>query len=588
MITTNKNVKGSPAATNRAETPLSFNLIIWWAGLLVFSMAYIFPVLSGPWPTFYKESTAVFGLVLLALSTPPKNFSLTSTLLFILAATAFIQYFTGILLYFDDAILVASYLVILGVSIEIGRTLKADASNNHEPVKSATAETKIISIWTMLCIAAVISAIIAIRQWAGLADSILEFQSDTGRPFANIGQPNLLSGLLVLGLTATLYLYQKKRVPAVAALLITIVLIVALALAQSRFAWVFMIFSTLYLSWQAHKKSIQLRIITPWLITAIFFLLVLVSPHLGEWLGRPVSNPFSHANSSGRLHIWKLILDAIPNRPWTGFGWNQAVFAQIESTFSTLEATRLNHSHNLILDLCVWLGPIIGLVAAISGAIILFKILAQSQSNADKCTWLGLFGLLIYSMVEFPYAFTFFMIPFGLLLGITINKPASIKNRAAPLFWFGITVVLGFGAVIVIQDYQLIEKDQFNETLRRAKVIGHPPVDMDKVIILEQLADERRGRSYPTDSPLTEKQLKTLTRVSKRRPTLANLARLALSYANANLESQSCQTLDLIKKIYRDENHQRSLEMILERSAVECPDNPKRKHPIQRLTPSAP
>ncbi len=535
-------------------------------------MAYIFPVLSGPWPTFYKESTAVFGLVLLVLSTPPKYFSLTSILLFILATTAFIQHFTGILLYFDDAILVASYLVILGVSIEIGRTLKADASNNHEPVKSATAETKIISIWTMLCIAAVISAIIAIRQWAGLAGSILEFQSDTGRPFANIGQPNLLSGLLALGLTATLYLYQKKRVPSVAALLITIVLIVALALAQSRFAWVFMIFSTLYLSWQAHKKSIQLRIITPWLITAIFFLLVLVSPHLGEWLGRPASNPLSHASSSGRLHIWKLILDAIPNKPWTGFGWNQTVFAQIESTFSTLEATRLNHSHNLILDLCVWLGPIIGLVAAISGAIILFKILTQSQSNADKCTWLGLFGLLIYSMVEFPYAFTFFMIPFGLLLGTTIKKSPTVNNRTAPLFWIGISIALALGTISAVKDYQLIEKDQLNEKLRRANLMGFPPEDMNQILLLEQLADDRRIRTFPTDQALSKEQLSTLEKVSQRRPTLSNLARLALAYSQENDRGNACETLLTIRKIYKNESYKEGRKMVETISGIECDD----------------
>lgn len=570
MITTNKNVKGSPAATNRAETPLSFNLIIWWSGLLVFSMAYIFPVLSGSWPTFYKESTAVFGLVLLALSTPPKNFSLTSTLLFILAATAFIQYFTGILLYFDDAILVASYLVILGVSIEIGRTLKADASNNHEPVKSATAETKIISIWTMLCITAVISAIIAIRQWAGLADSILEFQSDTGRPFANIGQPNLLSGLLALGLTATLYLYQKKRVPSVAALLITIVLIVALALAQSRFAWVFMIFSTLYLSWQIQKKSIQLRIITPWLITAVFFLLVVVSPYLGEWLGRPVSNPLSHASSSGRLHIWKLILDAIPNRPWTGFGWNQAVSAQVESTFSTLEATRLNHSHNLLLDLCVWLGPIIGLAAVISGAVVLFKILAQSQSNADKCTWLGLFGLLIYSMVEFPYAFTFFMIPFGLLLGTTIKKSSRGNHRTAPLFWIGISIALALGTLAAVKDYQLIEKDQLNETLRRANLTGFPPEDMNQILLLEQLADDRKIRSFPIDEALSEERLFTLEKVTQRRPTLSNLARLALAYSQEDNQENTCKTLLIIRKIYKTESYEEGRKMVENASGITC------------------
>lgn len=573
MITTDKGFKDYPIATNRTETPLSFNLIIWWSGLLVFSMAYIFPVLSGPWPTFYKESTAVFGLVLLALSTPPKYFSLTSILLFILATTAFIQYFTGILLYFDDAILVASYLVILGLSIEIGRTLKADAGNNHEPVKSATAETKITSIWTMLCITAVISAIIAIRQWAGLADSILEFQSDSGRPFANIGQPNLLSGLLALGLTATLYLYQKKRVPAVAALLITIVLILALALAQSRFAWVFMVFSTLYLSWQIQKKSIQLRIITPWLITAAFFLLVVVSPHLGEWLGRPVSNPLSHASSSGRLHIWKLILDAIPNRPWTGFGWNQAVFAQIESTFSTLEATRLNHSHNLILDLCVWLGPIIGLVAAISGAIILFKILAQSQSNADKCTWLGLFGLLIYSMVEFPYAFTFFMIPFGLLLGTTIKKSPRVNNRTAPLFWIGISMALALGTLAAVKDYQLIEKDQLNEKLRRANLVGFSPKDMNQILLLEQLADDRETRTFPTDQALGKEQLFTLEKVTQRRPTLSNLARLALAYAQTNNQEKTCGTLLIISKIYKKESYKEALGMVENISGIACTEH---------------
>lgn len=572
MITTNRDVKDSPAATNRTETPLSFNLIIWWAGLLVFSMAYLFPVLSGPWPTFYKESTAVFGLVLLAFSTPPKYFSLTSTLLFILAATAFIQYFTGILLYFDDAILVASYLVILGLSIEISRTLKADASNNHEPVKSAIAETKITSIWTMLCITAVISAIIAIRQWAGLADSTLEFQSASGRPFANIGQANLLSGLLALGLTATLNLYQQKRLPAVAALLITIVLILALALAQSRFAWVFMVFSTLYLSWQIRKKFIQLRMITPWAVTAVFFSLVVISPYISEWLDRSVLNPFSHAGSSGRLHIWKLILDAIPNRFWTGFGWNQTVTAQIESTFSTLEATRLNHSHNLILDLCVWLGPIIGLIAVISGTIILLRILAQSQSNADKCTWLGLLGLLIYSMVEFPYAFTFFIIPFGLLLGTTIKKSPTANNRTAPLFWIGISITLAFGTISAVKDYQLIEKDQLNEKLRRANLMGFPPEDMNQILLLEQLADDQRIRTFPTDQALSKEQLSTLEKVTQRRPTLSNLARLALAYSQGNDQEKTCKTLLKIRKIYKNESYKEGREMIENISGITCID----------------
>ena len=175
-------------------------------------------------------------------------------------------------------------------------------------------------------------------------------------------------------------------------------------------------------------------------------------------------------------------------------------------------------------------------------------------------------------MVEFPYAFTFFMIPFGLLLGTTIKESPRVNHQSAPLFWIGISIALALGTLAAVKDYQLIEKDQLNETLRRANLTGFPPEDMNQILLLEQLADDRRIRSFATDDALSEEQLFTLEKVAQRRPTLSNLARLALAYAQKNDQEKTCKTLLTIRKIYKNESYKEGHEMIERISGITCAD----------------
>ncbi len=175
-------------------------------------------------------------------------------------------------------------------------------------------------------------------------------------------------------------------------------------------------------------------------------------------------------------------------------------------------------------------------------------------------------------MVEFPYAFTFFMIPFGLLLGTTIKKSPTVNNRTAPLFWIGISIALALGTISAVKDYQLIEKDQLNEKLRRANLMGFPPEDMNQILLLEQLADDRRIRTFPTDQALSKEQLSTLEKVSQRRPTLSNLARLALAYSQENDRGNACETLLTIRKIYKNESYKEGRKMVETISGIECDD----------------
>src|SRR5437867_2317532 len=84
---------------------------------------------------------------------------------------------------------------------------------------------------------AVISAGLALCQWLRL-DLLGFLQSDLpdgvdARPFANLGQPNLLATLLMLGLLATAILYNVGRFGAPVALPLVALLGFSLAMTQS-------------------------------------------------------------------------------------------------------------------------------------------------------------------------------------------------------------------------------------------------------------------------------------------------------------------------------------------------------------------
>ena len=102
--------------------------------------------------------------------------------------------------------------------------------------------------------------------------------------------------------------------------------------------------------------------------------------------------------------------------------------------------------------------------------------------------------------------------------------------------------------------------------------MGFPPEDMNQILLLEQLADDQRIRTLPTDQALSKEQLSTLEKITQRRPTLSNLARLALAYSQANNRENTCETLLIIRKIYKNESYKEGREMIENISGITCTD----------------
>lgn len=537
-------------------------LLLWYSGLFLIAMAFLFPILSGPWPSFYKESFAAIGLTLLTLAFTPSALSKASLFLILLASTVFFYFFSEHIFFIDDVILTAGYIISLALSIEIGRKLISLSNKNN------TAEKAIFGFWVMIWIAATISSLIAIRQWLGIADSEFEFHLTSRRPYGNIGQPNLLSSLIFLAFGALLYFQQTEKASPFISLIAALFLTFSLAVIQSRISWIFIAFLSPYLVWRIKRNDINLPYSTA-LVIPVFFIISVFACLQFLQSSSPSFNFAERAQASGRLNIWSAMIHAIPISPWEGFGWRQTASAQLASPVPILEHGRLDYAHNIILDLIIWLGPLPGsAVISIAGAWLLIAFFRGKGVN-PSCAWLALSGLLIHSLFEYPYAYTYFLIPFGVILGTSL--PQKHTELKLPFYFWRISAVAMFATTcIAIHDYRIIERDAFNEHVRRAKVIGFPAEDMSQIILLQQLAAERESKTFTTSSPLTDKAASLLQRVTIRRPTLANLVRFALVQTNRKELQEACTTLSLIYKIYGRENSNEAYRLLSEKALLPC------------------
>jgi hypothetical protein len=139
------------------------------------------------------------------------------------------------------------------------------------------------------------------------------------------------------------------------------------------------------------------------------------------------------ARAGVRLPLWQAMLQAIAERPWAGYGWNQMVLAQ-QAVALDGPPLRIHfeHAHNLLLDLLVWTGVPVGLALIGLACWALFRLLAGTHDARAAGLLLAVGGVLAHSMVEFAIEYAYFLLPMGLMLGAAhqLAKPAM---AAVPL-----------------------------------------------------------------------------------------------------------------------------------------------------------
>ena len=272
-----------------------------------------------------------------------------------------------------------------------------------------------------ILIAALFNAVMALLQMAlpRLADDVwvARMVAPYDRASGNLRQPNQLATLMVWGLLATSYFWQRQpwrwlacSAPLLATLvatgsrtgMVSLLLVVLVALMRSR-----------------RVRAWRLK---GWLMLAIALLPML-------WFAESIfTRTTANAALSLRVALWRDVLAIIEHAPWLGVGWGQFNFAWTLTPLPARAADVFDHAHNLPLHLAVELGVPLATVVLGALGMMLWRARRALQTSDGVTVALLLATMLLHSLFEYPLWFSYFLLPSAALLAWLVAAGSPLDS----------------------------------------------------------------------------------------------------------------------------------------------------------------
>ena len=435
------------------------------------ALSWLIPNHYLPWTAAWPDSLALTGLCLLALWSGLllEGPTRLSRPLLMAAALAFgsvlVQSASGKILFIGDALLAAAYLAAWGIAVLTGHRIASSPAGD-------TVQEALFNAWLFVAIS---SVGVGLVQWTGALGSTVYIVDlpPAGNPWANVAQTSHFSTICFIGLCSLGCLHQRQRVGLAVFGLAAVFLMVGMVSSGSRTAWLQMACLIAWLSVYRSSKTLRLPRMFLGGLATTFIALVIAWPGIADAALLSSGRLRDDQLSSGfRVRHWAMMLDAIGREPWLGYGWQQVSVAQ--------QAVALDHpaigeyiesSHNLLLDLMLWNGIPVGLAI---GALLIFWFLSRARRCADAhSAWLlgAIGGLFVHAMVEFPLEYAYFLIPFGLLMGMVDAAMPSLAGwRVGRGALLGITLLTSLVLFGIARDYFRAEENHRVLRLESARI----------------------------------------------------------------------------------------------------------------------
>ncbi|HEY5582462.1 MAG TPA: pilin glycosylation ligase domain-containing protein, partial [Rhodoferax sp.] len=203
--------------------------------LIFLSVSWLQPLHILPWVSWHSEAVAFLTVLLSAwyglfVAVKKGNASAVSTprtaLPFIgLALLIWLQTAAGLINSFGDAVVFTLYLILCILCMGLGRASSSDPKTYDV-------------LAGVLLLGAFLSAVVAFAQVLELWETSawISRMPQLRRPGGNLGQPNQLATLLLMGLASLMFLYESKRLGALASALLAFTLLTGVAATESRTA----------------------------------------------------------------------------------------------------------------------------------------------------------------------------------------------------------------------------------------------------------------------------------------------------------------------------------------------------------------
>ena len=447
------------------------------------------------------------------------------------ACVPLLQWGIGRLDFRGDAILGFLYFSGAGIALIVGSRLAAQLQR--------FVVLRIIALFILVsCLA---SMAVALQQWLGQVPwSWWSMELIDDRPYGNFAQPNLFGLAIVMSIVATLWLYEsgviRERWVAVLAI---VFLAQGILISQARASGLALVL--LFGLWWMLRARLQPRTSLGMLlvVTVLSIATFAAALQFQQLLAPPVEAARSVVGVGHRHLIWLHFLTAVLQQPWLGYGFNQGVAALAAVSDQVTPSENVSFAHNLAIDLLAWFGiPVAlamaaGFMAWVMPWLRRIDDIALMRDRALACAvWLA---LLVQSMLEFPYAHAFFLLPAALLAGAVAGPGRPIRLRA-PLrhlevaIFPALALVVASLFVLLCRDYVRAEADFRQNRFARASFIGaSQQTAQSDLLILDQLATLNASAAVTPGAAVDRAQLEDLRRLARR----FNIISVRLAYAQA-------------------------------------------------------
>lgn len=489
------------------------------SGLLFFTLSWLAYDHYWPWVNFHSEMLAFVGLFWLFASVlfqaggsailPRMSIWVSLTILL-----PWLQYAAGVNFFAGDALLSSLYLYGLLLAVVVGYAFtRVDVDHPAFGVMGL-----MHSLW----IAALVSAAIGLAQWLNVDSPLGMYvvQSDAGdRAMGNLGQPNQLATLLLMGMVAFAYVFERQVIGRLAFSLGIGFMTGVLILAQSRAGMLSVFVVAAYLIWKKRlvKSRLSGKAVAWW--ASCFLIGTLALPHLSELLllgdvrGIRAAEPLSQ-----RWRMWQQIAYAVAQSPWVGYGWNQTPAAHAASAVALPGPIPYSNAHNFVMEMLAWNGLPLGLLLTGAIAYWFLKRMRSSVNQQAVHAMTCLLPFAVHSMLEYPFAYAYFLIAAGFMAGIVEAavapaKPITVNARWACGFlacWVSVGAYMTYEYFLIEEDFRTVRFENLS--------LGKTPetYEVPHVWMMSHMGAMLKARRLVIEPNMEKSDVEMLRRVSQR------------------------------------------------------------------------
>lgn len=441
-------------------------LVIDFVWVLAISMCWLLPNHYYPWSSFHLEAWAAISIWFSCLIFFRKGeIAITvdkfTCVCVLLSLVPWIQYVFGQIGYFGQSWISSLYIIGFVAAYVSGRQWEKEFPNKIQEI-----------LFSALALASILSLGLQLYTILGLwTDSLGEWYSmgqAGSRPYANLGQANQLSTLMLLGVVSALWLFEHKKINLLLLQLMIALMAVGVALTQSRTGFLIallLVFSVC----RAIRDELNIGHVVMLIgcyvlyLLAFFFCRYLPLFEISSNDGVGMLSGRADFNSDLRLVIWEMSLNWLRDHALFGMGLQDISKIQVDliDQYPNLNES-FSKSHNLILDVLLWFGVPIGLFVLGSFLHWWHRVFLVQKNKRLKFVIMALMVLVVHSLFEFPLHYSYFLLPFGVLMGCVAHFAVPgkiIRMRGFHCALLGLALLLIL--LITLIDYLKIEY-QFN------------------------------------------------------------------------------------------------------------------------------